>query len=279
MNNELPNFPFVDQLASPTTDGLPDENARMNCVPSCICAALEYFTGKKYNPNQIKDAVYGESYTGGTAAVDYVAYAAKQGVKLYSLSGNPDYLVSQVHVHLALGHPVIATIPSTYQPVPDRFNPGASHAICFYKEDGANLVAMNPWHAFPMPGTDTYWSSLFCFGQIWIFEKLPQERTSMVPQGWKDDGKTLVAPNGKHVSMGFRLWILAHSWNPDDYPLEDEHGDGQGGTAQLFRSRRLRWGPKRGVYEEWLGDEVANTAPAKIDMKTVLSYLESLKVQ
>ena len=46
---------------------------------------------------------------------------------------------------------------------------------------------------------------------------------SGVPQGWSDDGHTLIAKNGRKVVAGFRGWILTHDWNPENVPLEEEH--------------------------------------------------------
>lgn len=51
--------------------------------------------------------------------------------------------------------------------------------------------------------------------------------TTTVPTGWKDDGKTLIAPNGIPVVHGFRDWILSHSstrpsWDANNYPLAPE---------------------------------------------------------
>lgn len=36
---------------------------------------------------------------------------------------------------------------------------------------------------------------------------------SGITSGWKDDGKTLVAPNGVPVVKGFREYVLARSWD------------------------------------------------------------------
>ena len=44
-----------------------------------------------------------------------------------------------------------------------------------------------------------------------------------VPNGWKDDGTRLIAPNGHYLKAGFRQHILdASSWDANDEPLEEE---------------------------------------------------------
>jgi|GEM_PF-1335452 hypothetical protein len=87
-----------------------------------------------------------------------------------------------------------------------------------------------------------------------------------VPQGWRDDGKTLTAPNGHRVVLGFRAHVLAaKDWPPDDVPLEEErhveHIEWQhpalgGGSRQLFLRTALCWSPAQGVREIPLGAEL-----------------------
>ena len=100
------------------------------------------------------------------------------------------------------------------------------------------------------------------WAELWEFVK---GGAAMVPSGWKDDGKTLVAPNGVKVVQGFRDYVLAHAWHADNWPLESEHGATPveisnpslgGGTRQRFRWTTLEWTPKRGVFEAWTGQEL-----------------------
>jgi hypothetical protein len=89
----------------------------------------------------------------------------------------------------------------------------------------------------------------------------------MVPQGWSDDGKTLSAPNGINVVLGFREYILdpSNDWPAWNWPIEAEHGANPveqsnpslgGGTVQTFRASRLEWTPDRGVFLGWIGQEL-----------------------
>lgn len=85
-----------------------------------------------------------------------------------------------------------------------------------------------------------------------------------VPAGWKDDGTTLLAPNGYKVILGFREYVLRDaSWDAQNWPLENEHTFSQpannasseeGGTQQLFRQTILEWTAKAGVYTAWIGE-------------------------
>ena len=85
-----------------------------------------------------------------------------------------------------------------------------------------------------------------------------------IPQGWKDDGKVLTAPNGYSITDGFRQWVLAHSWDAGNVPLMNaaalnpvEQGNPSlgGGTVQPFRLCVLAWTQARGVYVMWVGQE------------------------
>ena len=91
-----------------------------------------------------------------------------------------------------------------------------------------------------------------------------QGGTMGVPQGWKDDGKTLTAPNGYSITDGFRGWVLAHSWDANNLPLMNaaaldpvEQGNPSlgGGTVQPFRLCVLAWTQAKGVYVMWIGQE------------------------
>lgn len=89
-----------------------------------------------------------------------------------------------------------------------------------------------------------------------------------VPDGWKPsaDGKTLTAPNGHKVVLGFGQWVLDHNWEPDNVPQEDEvypdqvqlHNLGLGkGSRQCFRDNILWYTAKDGVIQEpYLGLEI-----------------------
>lgn len=66
------------------------------------------------------------------------------------------------------------------------------------------------------------------------------QKTVGIPAGWKDDGTTLTATNGKTVVLGFRDHILGNPWYAGDVPLDQEHGDADG-DEQHFRYTILRY--------------------------------------
>lgn len=91
--------------------------------------------------------------------------------------------------------------------------------------------------------------------------------TMGVPQGWSDDGSTLVAPNGHRVVLGFREHVLNSpgGWPAWNQPLEEEwHADPLelsnpslgAGQKQSFNATTLEWTPARGVFEAWQGQEI-----------------------
>ncbi|MDQ2905244.1 MAG: hypothetical protein M3Y81_17060 [Chloroflexota bacterium] len=260
--SELRNFPFKNQLNSPTLDGHPDENRGLNCVPSSIAAGLQYLTGKPFEPDELKDTVYGQSYRGGTSALAFVSYVATHGIRLFPINGSGAYLVQMAHQHLALGHPVIITEPDPY----GHPGNGLLHVVVFYKDLPGALVAMDPFGATSKQAPDALWAARIdaAVRQIWIMEK--QATTSAnVPQGWHDDGTTLTAPNGNKVVKGFRQYVLAHAWHPENLPLENEHAVHPletahpalgSGNQQVFRQTVLEWTPQRNVFEMWTGLEL-----------------------
>lgn len=84
--------------------------------------------------------------------------------------------------------------------------------------------------------------------------------TMGVPQGWRDDGTTLTAPNGHFLQHGFRNAVLdAPAWDPGDQPNEEEYGTPQvllhnasvgGGTRVTTRDHLLWWTQGAGVIQE-----------------------------
>lgn len=102
--------------------------------------------------------------------------------------------------------------------------------------------------------------------ELWNYLGGNTPMTTTVPTGWKDDGKTLTAPNSIPVVLGFRDFVLNNNWSADDWPLEPEHASspveqsnpGLGnGTSQLFRISRLCYTSAKGVYQSWIGQELA----------------------
>ena len=105
--------------------------------------------------------------------------------------------------------------------------------------------------------------------------------TPGTPEGWHDDGHTLTAPNGVKVVLGFRQWVLEHSWPAWDVPLEEEQGLNPleesnpslgAGTQQVFRATVLEWTPSRGVFVAWVGQELLYLRAAR---KKLYDYVVS----
>lgn len=178
----LPNFPLISQLDDHPTDGNPPENARFDCVPASLAAAIQYYTGQRVSPDALKDAEYGESYANaGTALRRYVDDATDLARARYHVTcvpynnTNTVWLVGRIHTWLAQGYPVIATIPSQWGTAHDMATlahpPFSTHVICFYGEIAGGLVSMNPWGGFAHSGSDEYWQGRLCEGQIWAVVK------------------------------------------------------------------------------------------------------------
>lgn len=106
---------------------------------------------------------------------------------------------------------------------------------------------------------------------------------SQVPAGWADDGHTLTGPNGNHVVLGFRDWVLTHTWNPDNQPLGPEfyppqvqlHNTSLGpGSVQLFRDNLLWYTSAHGVVAEpFLGLEIQAAYSAIASLQQQLAQI------
>jgi hypothetical protein len=269
----LNGFPMVNQNTNITSDGRVSENASEDCVAASICAACMYLNGihqldhDKYNPDKFKDMAYGEALrNSGTAAVKYVSYCASLGVKLYPVDGDYPILIGKAHRFLAEGKPVIFTQDDWIVDTSLPEYQGWTHVAAWYADGPGTLTSMDPWGGFPRMKSDAGWIAVMRFNEIWIAERITMSTLDTLKQhGWHDDGTTLVAPNSVPVVRGFRGYILAHNWNPDNWPLAAEHGTPQlegsnpslgGGTQQVFRWTMLGWTEAHGAFEEWTGQEL-----------------------
>jgi lysozyme len=119
---------------------------------------------------------------------------------------------------------------------------------------------------------------------IFLGETKPMATTT-IPLGWHDDGKTLTASNGDKVVLGFRAYVLAHSWNPDNVPLGEEyHADpaelhnpqSGAGQIQIFRDCVLVYRTDgRGVVTMAAGDEIAECYVQIAALKTQLKAAQT----
>ena len=247
----LPGFPLINQLAEGTSDGRPDEDARENCVPASIAAALTYY-GHATNGDALHDAAYGQGYVGAQSAAAYVTLLSGWGFDLAPVGGSQAALVATLHREVGLGHPTLVTMPSQWGVAPvDPLHPtGWTHVGVACGVGPGMVRVMNPWGGFWQDEADAWWQARLCYGQVWpVVERAGAQQMAGVPSGWKDDGKVLMAPNGVAVRLGFRDYILAHSWYARDVPLAAERGITGGGTQQDFQYTSLTWTSAAGVVE------------------------------
>lgn len=99
--------------------------------------------------------------------------------------------------------------------------------------------------------------------ELWAYLKGAQHMP--VPQGWSDNGTTLVSPNGHKAVKGFRQHILdAENWDQNDQLLEEEqqvpqvelHTSRGAGARQLTVGHMLVWTQEMGVKESACGAEI-----------------------
>ena len=146
------------------------------------------------------------------------------------------------------------------------------HNIPMRKGDGAGGIIghcdISPISRARCPGNYP-WDALFGY--------LQNGGSSMVPQGWTDDGTTLRAPDGTPVVFGFRAHVLANNWDAANTPdgpqyyltqLEASNAALGDGDQQMFKLTMLGYphNPqgslahlKNTVIEEWMGPELEYT--------------------
>lgn len=263
----IPGATPLDQLSPTTLDGLPNNDANDDCVPTSIAEGLHILTGNTFDGDELKDAVYGAGYVGFQAAADYVRYCADQGVSLTPHDDTQAGLIATIHAEVGAGHPVVVTMPSMWGTAPtDPVHPsGYTHVGVMVGDGPGTLRCMNPWGGFWQDQPDDWWAARLCYGQVWIMQKV-SATVSSVPAGWTDDGTQLTAPNGETCTLGFRDFVLnaAGGWQPWNWPLQSAYGADPleisnpalgGGTRQVFRATVLEWTSARSVFAAWVGQE------------------------
>ncbi len=153
---------------------------------------------------------------------------------------------------------ISALTDPAYQQWNSRTYSGPPHVGLTCGVGDGMIRVMNLWGGFWHEGSDRYWAARLLEGEVWV-------GTMMIPVGWKDDGKTLVAPNGVPVVRRFRDYILAHGWLAGNYPLKPEaaldsiepgNASIGAGSRQDFRLSSLGYTTTRGVYVIWVGQDL-----------------------
>jgi len=198
-----------------TIDGRVAENAEFDCVPASIAAGLQYLNGIHYSPDALKDSAYGEAYANqGTAASAFVPYCLAVGVTLTKLPHiSPYAAISNAHIELARGHPVLFTQQDDYAPA----HPDWTHVCVWYKDTAATLTAMDPYGGKAITFSDLTWAARLRSNELWIME----------------------------VHIGSMLDILGHvplflgvetdNWTLDDFTAAAHHAKTLGCTSLLIK--------------------------------------------
>jgi hypothetical protein len=188
--------------------------------------------------------------------------------------------------------------------VPYPWHPTGNHMLVitgvtsdgnFLVRDPANCTDLNDPHSL-RPGPRRYAAiKLQLFSATvavpsWLprppagFDPRKESASGNIPAGWRDNGTTLTAPNGHIVVRGFREYILAHTWNEHNLPLEEEVSLNSleesnpslgGGSQQVFNWTTLEWTTSRGVFVAWTGQELLKVRAERDILKTHLVSLKS----
>ena len=230
-------------------------------------------------------------------------------IGLHFQAGSTD--LHTLRAWLDLGYPVIVAGAETGfydlalgDRVPYPWKPSGSHIIVltgnapngnFLVRDPANVTDLNNPNSL-RPGPRVYdaqrlqLSSATAVVPPWRprppagFDPTRSDFVPVIPAGWRDDGTTLTASNGHRVVLGFRRYILTHTWDPTNLPLQEENGRSPleesnpalgSGTQQVFNWTILEWTPARGVFVAWSGPELLKLRSDVAAMQTQIASLQA----
>lgn len=248
--------PLKSQLGEVTSDGQVNENDHYNCVATSIADGLQYRLKRAFNGDALKDAVYGQGYQGGQAAIRYVAYCANLGVPLEAINGSQDQLIAALHREIEAGNPCLITMPSLWgsapsQPGWDPRNPSGWTHVGLASGDGPGwLRIMNPWGGFWHDGTDDYWRLRLCYGQIWRVG--PVRSVTMAwhvgADGWGTDDK------GHRVGPGIVTGLQAAGWMGTNAAANETPYDAIGSMyVALENHHTVEWSKAGGATTDQAG--------------------------
>jgi hypothetical protein len=203
--------------------------------------------------------------------------------------------LAHIRAWLRSGYPLIVVVAEPCirdldlnDTVPYPWTPTGNHVIVltgldgdnFFVRDTANIIAPNTLR----PGPRRYDAQALARGLVSATAVVPpwkpvpthdiDPHIPVVPTGpvtptglagWQDDGKTLTAKNGIKIIAGFRHYIMHHTWDTENVPLEPEHSMdgvyaalqlGHDGAGQLFRDCYLRYTKEKDVYLDRVGHAV-----------------------
>ena len=285
--------PIIDQRAQVGADGRPPEDGNMDCVPASLASMAAALLRTPQNADAYHDDVYGQGYVGLQNPQLYVPYLAAKGLKLIAYTGTPADLLARALATIRSGKPVLLSIPSDWNDNPPTSQFAHMVAGCDVDSthgtdwDHLTLTAMNPWTAAYQTQTLNWWQerlAMCAYKAMWVMEG---GSSVGVPTGWRDDGTTMVAPNGVQVVHGFRAYILGHTWDAGNVPLNLEyhadpvspaHPEWLDGQRQDFRDGSLVWLKQfqdRGSFAAENGADFAAVAHQLADAKTLIAQLEA----
>lgn len=262
--------PLKSQLGEPTSDGRPAENDHYDCVATSLADGLQYLLKRPFNGDALKDAVYGDSYTGGMAAVRYISYCAALGIALEAINGTQDQLLAALHREIHAGHPCLVTMPSQWGSAPSQpgWNPVAPQGwthVGLASGDGPGwLRVMNPWGGFWHDGSDAYWRVRLCYGQIWrvALKQGGSPVWHVGGDGWATDDK------GHRAGPGIVSGLQTAGWMGVDALAPETPYDGMGSMyIALANHHTIEWS-KAG------GSTVDQAAPALLAQAAAIADLQ-----
>jgi hypothetical protein len=148
------------QLNDPTWDGMPDENAALDCGPESVSAALYYLTGVNIPADSIKDATYGQGYTGYTDFGHMQSFLQERcTIPSGLLLATPVVLAQHIRSWLDSGHPAVVLFWSDIA----RRSGGHFSPVFAYTSDSSGaltgLVRHNVWGGIVETFTLSQWNA------------------------------------------------------------------------------------------------------------------------
>jgi len=262
--------PLFGQRTTVTGDLQESENAEFNCVAASIAAIILRYENlvqwsKEINPDLLKDAAYGQGYTGGTAASSYVAICNKLGYTLSHIDGNTTILVKKGHELLQRGIPFIFTEDDPYVPA----SYGWSHVCVVDGEINSGFTVMDPYPPKRLTISDGWAINNFRFNQLWYLE--PKEagmvlslKDPVTGSMFSDGGNnTWLSKGPKDYRDGKPVFLLGairsyyqtigsgevgyNGITLYGYPVTNEMKNPDGTVEQEFERGKLRYDPSHVV--------------------------------
>lgn len=269
-------FDGVSRIAMKTTEGIgfTDPSFASNRAKALAagidCILYYHFSRPDLSNTSVAEADYAHSVVGGIRTTDYIVLDYEVNTPLATADWAYGWLARQEQNYGGKLPAIYASSSYISTHLQDSRLPRYPLWLANWTFDPtARPASPAPWASYTwLQFSDAMTGIPGLSGKVDCNIDLGGSSMNTVPTGWKDNGSVLTAPNSVVVTGDYRNYVLSHSWDANNYPLQamqarttlELSNTGLGaGTWQPFRWTVLEQPQSKQVIMMWAGQELLTT--------------------